>query len=93
MIAVDNGILLLLQVVLIGLAGFGLVDLVRRPAEGFPAAGKLTKPVWGAILGACLVVGLFAGGLGILGAVSAVASIVYLVDVRPALQGLRGPWY
>ncbi len=93
MLSFEAGLLLLLQLAVVALALFGLVDCARRPAEGFAAAGKLSKPAWAAILAGSAFFVFFFGVLGIFGAVGAVASIVYLVDVRPALQGLRGPWY
>ena len=49
---------------------WAFVDALIRPAPGFVAAGKLTKPGWAAITGIAAVV-------------------VYLVDVRPAVRGLR----
>jgi hypothetical protein len=64
---------------------------VRQPTNAFPAAGKLTKPVWLGIVGvsaAAQVVLL--NPLNFVNLLGAVASIVYLVDVRPALQQVRG---
>ena len=88
---------LVLQLGLLVLSGWAFVDCLRHPAAAFPAAGKLTKPAWLAITGVCLALVLFFGVsvLGLLGAAVAVASIVYLVDVRPAVRGLRpgsGPY-
>jgi NADH:ubiquinone oxidoreductase subunit 2 (subunit N) len=89
---------------LVGLIDLGLlvlvawahVDAVTRPAAAFVAAGKQTKQIWLAILGVCLLLCLIGLGgiLGFFGFVVAVAAIVYLVDVRPAVRGLRpgGPW-
>ena len=72
---------------------WALVDACIRPAPAFPAAGKLTKPAWVAILAVALVIGGtdFSGLFGLIGTV---AAIVYLVDVRPAVRELRrgGPW-
>lgn len=77
-----------------------VVDLLRRPAGAFVAAGKRTKGFWGAILGVATAVAFVAlpypigiGQLQFLALGSAVASIVYLVDVRPALgpRSGRGP--
>ncbi len=82
---------------LLVLVGWGLIDAARQPAPAFVAAGKLTKPIWLGILAASLlivVVGL-GGILGIFGIMVAVASIVYLVDVRPAVREMRpgnGPY-
>jgi len=96
LLAPANFLLLAVNAVLLALAIWALVDAVLRPAAAFPAAGKLTKPAWVAILavsvGLCLLgVGIF----GILGLAVAVAVVLYLVDVRPAVRELgggRGPW-
>lgn len=78
-----------------------LVDLLRRPAQAFVSAGKRTKGFWGAILAVATAVAFVAlpypvgiGQLQFLALASAVAAIVYLVDVRPAVtpySGRRGP--
>lgn len=78
-----------------------VVDLVRRPAQAFTSAGKRTKGFWGAVLGVATAVAFVAipppigiGALSFLALGSAVAAMVYLVDVRPAItpySGRRGP--
>lgn len=85
--------------------GWAFVDLLRRPAAAFPAAGKQTKPIWLIILGVAFVIGI-AGAVGYLSLISIfpivafVAAAIYLVDVRPKVssikpgssQGPYGPW-
>jgi hypothetical protein len=79
------------------LAGWAFVDALFRPSANFVAAGKLTKPAWAGITGLAALVEFsmtpfalfgvpFAGFLWLPGIV---AAIVYLVDVRPAVRGLR----
>ncbi len=95
LLAPANYFLLLLNVVLLGLAVWAFADAVVRPAAAFPAAGKLTKPAWLAITGVCVGLCLLGAGLlGLIGGAIAVAVIVYLVDVRPAVRAMRpgGPW-
>ena len=72
---------------------WALVDACVRPGAAYAAAGKLTKPAWIAILAVAVVL-TGSDFLGILGLVSVVAAIVYLVDVRPAVRALKpgGPW-
>ena len=72
----------------LGLTAWALVDALVRPAAGYVAAGKLTKPGWSAILGLSLLVILLMGPMSFLGLPAVIASIVYLVDVRPAVRGL-----
>ena len=73
----------------LALAAWALVDAVVRPAPAFVAAGKLTKPAWLAITAIAAVVVYFFGLLSFLGLPAIVAAVVYLVDVRPAVRGLR----
>jgi hypothetical protein len=74
----------------LALAVWAFVDALIRPAEAYVAAGKLTKPAWIAITAVAGVLLYVMGGpLSFLGLPAVVASVVYLVDVRPALRGLR----
>lgn len=71
------------------------IDAAIRPSPAYVAAGKQTKTLWLVILGIAALVGI---GLGLLGLAAAIATIVYWVDVRPALQQVQGrgnrnsPW-
>jgi hypothetical protein len=83
---------LIYTVVLYGtlaLALWAFVDAIIRPAAGFVAAGKLTKPGWLAITGIAALILLYFGPLSFLGLPAVIAGVVYLVDVRPAVRGLR----
>ena len=83
--------LLLLQALFFGalaLTGWAFVDALIRPAAGYVAAGKLTKPGWAAITGLAVLVILWQGPMSFLGLPAVIAAIVYLVDVRPAVRGL-----
>jgi 4-amino-4-deoxy-L-arabinose transferase-like glycosyltransferase len=92
-------ILLALAVGALALEAWALIDALRHPAGSYTAAGKLTKPIWLAILGVATALGVlalpFGGGgftspLGILSVLAVVAAAVYLTDVRPAVRGMRG---
>jgi hypothetical protein len=69
---------------------WAFVDALVRPAAAFVATGKLTKPGWAAITGlAALVIFWQQNPMTILGLPAVIAAVVYLVDVRPAVRGLR----
>lgn len=72
----------------LGLAAWALVDSLVRPAAGYLAAGKLTKPGWAGILLLAVLVLSWQGPMSFLGLPAVIAAIVYLVDVRPAVRGL-----
>ncbi|HVE73616.1 MAG TPA: DUF2516 family protein [Mycobacteriales bacterium] len=91
----SNLLLLLVNLGLLVLSVWALVDALSRPAAAFVAAGKQTKTIWLAILGVALLLVLIGAGiLGFFGILVAIATIVYLVDVRPAVREMRpgGPW-
>jgi len=73
----------------LALVVWAFVDALIRPADGYVAAGKLTKPAWVAITAIAGVLLYFMGPLSFFGLPAVVAGVVYLVDVRPALRGLR----
>ena len=87
------------QVIEIGggvLGAFVLIDALMRRSDAFVAADRQTKTVWLAITAvSALLLVLSASGSGFLGAPSllwcaaTVASLVYLVDVRPKLKDIQ----
>lgn len=93
MLSPDVALLSVLGLGALVLKIWALADAIYRPAPAYVVTGKLTKVAWVAILAIAL---LLTGGdfLGLLGLVSVIAAIVYLVDVRPAVRGVRpgGPW-
>jgi Protein of unknown function (DUF2516) len=89
MTAFDGLLFLVLTWGALALAAWAFIDALVRPAAGFVAAGKLTKPGWAAITALAIVVIYFFGVLSFFGLPAVIASIVYLVDVRPAVRGLR----
>ncbi|MCW2542640.1 MAG: uncharacterized protein JWM40_192 [Frankiales bacterium] len=82
------GLLWLISLGLLILKVYAFVDCARQPAGSFVALGKLTKPAW---LGITAVSAVFqfvsSNPVGLLSVVGTVASIVYLVDVKPAVSG------
>jgi hypothetical protein len=70
-------------------------DAVSRPSRAYPAAGKLTKPLWLVITGVAAVVGLGYAAyvknmsvIQILPVIAFVAAAVYLTDVRPKVKAI-----
>jgi hypothetical protein len=89
MASFDGLLMLVLTFGAVALGAWAFVDALVRPAAGFVAAGKLTKPAWLAITGLATVVVYFFGLMSFFGLPAIVAAVVYLVDVRPAVRGLR----
>lgn len=85
-----TGFLGLLKIVLMALAAFGLFDAAFRREDAFRAADKQNKMFWLIILGIALVVSYLFSILSILPIAGVIASIVYIVDVRPALRQVSG---
>lgn len=89
MASFDGLLLLVVTWGALALTVWAFIDALIRPAAGFVAAGKLTKPAWVAITGIAIAVEYFFGLMSFFGLPAIVAAIVYLVDVRPAVRGLR----
>jgi hypothetical protein len=89
MLSFDGVIYLGLYYGALALTAYALVDALVRPAAGYVAAGKLTKPAWAAITGLAVLVVFWQGPMSFLGLPAIIAAVVYLVDVRPAVRGLR----
>ena len=62
---------------------------IQRP-DAYTAAGKLTKPVWLAILGGGALFWGWSSGLRWDRPIAAVAAGIYLVDVRPKILEIQG---
>lgn len=81
-------VLIALQFAVLATTAYAFVHAAMQRTDAYPAADKLTKPVWLVILG---VAGLLALVLSITGvAIAAVAAGVYLVDVRPKILEVQG---
>ncbi len=83
---------LILQLISLVGAVIALFHAVRQRSDAFPAAGKLTKPAWLGILAAATLLMIVGPGIIMLWVIGVVAVCVYLVDVRPKVDGIqRGP--
>lgn len=84
--------MLVLLVAILVTAVYAFVHAALQRPDAYTAADKLTKPVWLVILGAAVALAsILYPVLGVLGmAMSACASGVYLVDVRPKLLEIQG---
>jgi hypothetical protein len=85
----DGWLLLGVHWLVVALGAWALVDALVRPAPAYVAAGKLTKPAWAAITALALLIAYFMPMFSFLWLPAVVGSIVYLVDVRPAVRGMR----
>lgn len=84
--------MLVLLVAVLVTAVYAFVHAALQRPDAYTVADKLTKPVWLVILGAAVALAsILYPVLGVLGmAMSACASGVYLVDVRPKLLEIQG---
>lgn len=84
--------MLVLLVAVLVTAVYAFVHAALQRPDAYTAADKLTKPVWLVILGAAVALAsILYPVLDVLGmAMSACASGVYLVDVRPKLLEIQG---
>ncbi|MEV7543153.1 MULTISPECIES: DUF2516 family protein [unclassified Streptomyces] len=85
----DNGVLPLLGYAMLALAVVAFVLALTAREDAYRAADKQTKTFWLVILGVTVLVDFFLGML-FLQIAGLVASIVFFVDVRPALKQVSG---
>jgi hypothetical protein len=83
---------LIIGVLALGVQAYALVDAFRQRTDAFPAAGKLTKPIWLGILGVATAIGVIfvKAPFVFFDLIAFVAAAVYLVDVRPAIKAISG---
>jgi hypothetical protein len=82
-------VLLTATLALFAIEAWAFVDAISRRPEVFVAADKQTKTMWLVILGVALGAHMLIWHpIHILNMVGAIASLVYLVDVRPAVRSL-----
>jgi hypothetical protein len=68
---------------------WAFVDALVRPAAGYVAAEKLTKPAWLLFLGLTVVTSLlWRSPLGLFSIVGTVAAFVYILDAKPAIASI-----
>jgi hypothetical protein len=86
---IQSSILLIATLALFAVEAWAFLDAVTHRDEEFHAADKQSKKFWLIILGLALAAHMLIWHpIHILNMVGAVAALVYLVDVRPALRSL-----
>jgi uncharacterized membrane protein len=75
-----HGVFLILGLAMLALHLFALIDAVSHPDAAYVATGKQSKTFWLLVL----IISLFFTLLGL------IATLVYLIDVRPVLHNARG---
>lgn len=87
---IEGTAILVISLVLLAIKIFALVTALMFSPDHYRAADKLTKPAWVAILGIGAVAQvLMPDARSLINLAFTIAALVYLVDVRPALRGLR----
>jgi hypothetical protein len=86
-------VLLVLALAVLAFTVYAFVHAAMQRPDAYTAAGKLTKPVWLLIIGGAGAFALlmsFAGVSVFAIAIAAVATGIYLVDVRPKILEVQG---
>jgi 4-amino-4-deoxy-L-arabinose transferase-like glycosyltransferase len=82
-----NSVVSLLYIGLLVMGVFALVHAALQREDAFRAVDKQTKQFWLIILGISVAVQLFVPMM-LLILVGVIAAVVYIVDVRPAVQAV-----
>ncbi len=71
---------------------YALIEAVRTPAAAFELMDKQNKKLWVILTGAATGLSLLAvfSGRGMFVILGLVATLVFLLDVRPAVKGVGG---
>ena len=89
-LSITGLISLVIWVALLGIKVFALVDALRYTNNHYVSAGKRSRTLWLVLTGLSLAFHLITNVLDLVSLAGTIASIVYLVDVRPALQQVSG---
>jgi hypothetical protein len=87
--AIEGWLMLVVFFVLLAVKIYAFGSSLTFSAETYHAAGKLTKTAWCMILGLGVALQVLVSPINFLSIGFTIAAFVYLVDVRPALAGLR----
>jgi hypothetical protein len=85
---VEGTITLIVFFAVLAVEIFAFGSALTYSSRAYDAAGKLTKPAWLIILGLTVALNFIPVGGVILMLAGIIASLVYLLDVRPALANL-----
>jgi len=89
--AVQDLVVLVLWVVLLGLKGFAFVECLRAPTQAFPAVGRQSKVLWLVLTGLALLTGLLPNlTLSLFGIAGVVVALIYVFDIRPKIKSITG---
>ncbi|WP_327305979.1 DUF2516 family protein [Streptomyces sp. NBC_01298] len=91
----DTGVVPLLGLAVLGLAVVAFVFALMAREDAYRAADKKTKTFWSVLLGVTVAIDYLVwsgtlGGMLFLMIAGLVATIVFFVDVRPALKQVSG---
>jgi hypothetical protein len=89
-LSITGLIALVIWVALLGLKVFAFIDALRYSNNQYVSAGKRSRTLWLVLTGLSLAFHLITNVLDLVSLAGTIASIVYLVDVRPALQQVSG---
>lgn len=93
-LAPDALIILALTVIAGTASLIAFIHAAVQRSDAFPAVGKQTKLLWVGILAVATLVIWLSSVVGFLGLIGVVATLVYLVDVRPRVDEIQGKsWF
>lgn len=86
-------VLTVISLAQLGALLFSLSHAIRVRSDAYAAAAKQSKMFWVSLLAVSLILRLtISSPLDLFGVIASIAAIVYIVDVRPAINDvLRGP--
>jgi hypothetical protein len=89
-LSITGYISLLIWTALLGVKVFAFIDSLRYSNKHYVSAGKRSRTLWLTLTSLSLAFHLITDPVSLLNIAGTIASIIYLVDVRPALQQVSG---
>lgn len=77
-----SSVMFLVNLLILGIGVWALIDCIIRPSAAFPAVERQTKVAWIAFLAIGALLIFWFGGISLLGMLGVVLAVYYLVDVR-----------
>jgi Protein of unknown function (DUF2516) len=89
-VQVEEFVILVTLIAFVVIEAFAFVNCLTQRADAFPVVGSLSKNAWLAILGGSVLLTLLCSvytlRISIFAFAAITATLVYLLDVRPALR-------
>ncbi len=83
-----DSVMFVVNLLILAMVVWALIDCVFRPAAAFPAIERQTKVAWITFLAIATVIVFLFGAISLVGMLGVVIAVYYLVDIRTKIAEL-----